>query len=107
MNYWLFYLTTLSLLAGAMTPAHAAALPITLVSTGSVWKYLDDGTDQGTAWRGTNFNDTAWASGPGELGYGDLPDLRPEATVLCCSNAASKFITYYFRRAIEIGRAHV
>jgi Bacterial Ig domain len=74
------------------------ALPITLISTNSVWKYLDDGTDQGTAWRGTNFADGTWASGPGELGYGDLPDGRPEATVLCCSNAVSKFITYYFRR---------
>ena len=82
-----------------------ASTPVTLIATGAVWKYLDDGTDQGTAWRGTNFNDSAWASGPAELGYGDLTDGRPEATVLCCSNAATKFITYYFRRAIIVTNA--
>ena len=79
-----------------------AGTSVTLIATGSVWKYLDDGTDQGTAWRALAFNDNSWPAGPGELGYGDLPDGRPEATVLCCSNAASKFITYYFRRAITL-----
>src|SRR5437764_1415412 len=29
----------------------AVSAEVSLVSTGSVWKYLDDGTDQGTAWR--------------------------------------------------------
>src|SRR5436309_15912870 len=41
-----------------------------LVPRGSVWKYLDNGSDQGAAWQGTNFNDSAWASGPARLGYG-------------------------------------
>lgn len=26
----------------------------TLVATGSVWKYLDNGSDQGTAWTGSS-----------------------------------------------------
>jgi hypothetical protein len=71
---------------------------LVLVPSQSVWKYLDDGSNQGTAWAGTNFNDASWASGLAELGYGDLPDGQPEATVICCSNAAVKNITYYFRR---------
>jgi hypothetical protein len=71
---------------------------LVLVPSGSVWKYLDDGTDQGTNFAQTNFNDSAWASGPGELGYGDLPDGRPEATVMCCSNAVTHPFTHYFRR---------
>jgi hypothetical protein len=73
-----------------------------LVSTGSVWKYNDTGANLGTAWRMPGYNDSAWPSGPAELGYGDLPEGRPEATVLCCSNAASKFITYYFRRIFTV-----
>src|SRR5687768_4199634 len=50
----------------------------TFVSAGSVWKYLDNGSDQGTAWRGTSFSDSSWASGPAELGYGDAGEARPE-----------------------------
>jgi len=37
----------------------------------SSWKYLYDGTDQGTAWRAYGFNDSSWGSGPGQLGFGD------------------------------------
>jgi hypothetical protein len=31
---------------------------------GSVWNYLDDGSDQGTAWVQPGFDDRTWASGP-------------------------------------------
>lgn len=71
----------------------------TFVPAGSVWKYLDDGTDQGTAWIGTNFNDSAWLSGPAELGYGD----GGEATVLGFGpDGSNKYITYYFRRIFVV-----
>lgn len=70
-----------------------------LVSTGAVWKYLDTGSSQGTAWRSLSFDDSNWASGPAELGYGDSGDGRPEATVVSFGpNAGSKHITTYFRR---------
>ena len=42
-------------------------------SAAAVWKYLDNGTDQSTQWRARDFNDSAWASGPSELGYADSP----------------------------------
>ena len=45
---------------------------------GAVWRYLDNGSDQGTAWRAAAFNDTGWKSGAAELGYGD----GDEATVV-------------------------
>jgi len=51
---------------------------ITLLPAGSTWKYLDNGSDQGTAWQAPDFNDSAWASGPAQLGYGD----GDEATVI-------------------------
>jgi acid phosphatase type 7 len=70
---------------------------------GSVWKYLDDGSNQGTAWQAPGFSDAGWASGASELGYGD----GDENTVLNagCTPVAScgtKFITTYFRKQISI-----
>ncbi len=46
---------------------------VSLVSTGSVWRYLDIGPDQGTNWRRTDFDDNAWASGTGKFGTNDSP----------------------------------
>lgn len=75
----------------------------TLVSSGSVWKYLDTGEDLGTVWREPGFDDSAWPSGPAELGYGDDKDGRPEATVIRYgTNSSNRHITYYFRRTIEV-----
>ena len=73
--------------------------PQTLVAYGSSWKYLDNGTNQGTAWRGTGFSDATWASGNAQLGYGD----GDEATIVSYgSNASNKYITTYFRKTISI-----
>src|SRR6185503_1333813 len=47
------------------------SFPRMLLAQGAVWKYLDNGTDQGTNWIRPNFDDSAWPSGPAELGYGD------------------------------------
>jgi subtilisin-like proprotein convertase family protein len=75
-------------------------LDVTLISTGSVWKYLDTGVDQGTAWKEPDFEDGSWPSGPAELGYGDTTEGRPEATVLEFGGVANrKHITYYFRQS--------
>ena len=74
-------------------------VPVSLIATGSVWKYLDDGSDQGTAWRTAAFNDTFWASGPGILGYGDTN----EATVLTYGpDMNNKYTNYYFRRFFTV-----
>ncbi|CAN5535369.1 hypothetical protein BH11BAC2_BH11BAC2_02840 [soil metagenome] len=63
-----------------------------LIPLSSIWKYKSDGSNQGTAWRATAFNDAAWLSGAAELGYGDAP-----VTTLTSSK-----ITYYFRKAVTI-----
>jgi tartrate-resistant acid phosphatase type 5 len=74
----------------------------TLVAAGSTWKYLDNGTDQGTAWRSTTFNDSAWKSGAAQLGYGD----GDEATVVGYGpNAGVKYITTYFRTSFNVADA--
>jgi len=49
-----------------------------LVTMGSsVWKYLYDGSNQGTAWRMPGFNDASWGSGAGQLGFGDNDETTP------------------------------
>src|SRR5439155_913020 len=45
--------------------------PTTLIPVGSTWRYLDNGSNQGTAWRSVSFDDSAWKSGAAQLGYGD------------------------------------
>lgn len=70
-----------------------------IVSYGSSWKYLDNGSNQGTAWRASAFNDASWASGNGELGYGD----GDETTIVSYGgNSSAKYITTYFRKNITI-----
>jgi hypothetical protein len=80
----------------------SALSQVTLVSTGAVWKYLDNGSDQGIAWKASAFDDSSWASGPAQLGYGD----GDEATVVSFGlDANNKYITTYFRRAFNVPNA--
>ncbi len=59
-----------------------------LVARGSNWRYHDNGSDLGTAWRAVDFDDSNWSTGSAEFGFGD----DDESTVL-----QSGHITYYFR----------
>ena len=43
----------------------------TIVPAGSEWRYLADGTDQGTNWRGAAFEDANWPAGSAPLGFGE------------------------------------
>ena len=74
----------------------------TLISAGDTWNYLDNGSNQGTAWQAVAFNDSGWASGPAQLGYGD----GDEATVVSYgSDANNKYITTYFRNTFSVADA--
>ncbi|HWI59238.1 MAG TPA: hypothetical protein VNZ22_18570, partial [Bacillota bacterium] len=68
-----------------------------LVPAGSVWRYLDAGTNAGTAWHAPEYDDSGWPFGRAELGFGDSKDSRPEATQVRSNN-----ITYYFRHAFVV-----
>ena len=70
-----------------------------LVPAGSAWRYLDDGTDQGTAWRAPAFDDSSWAAGAAELGYGDGDEAT---TVSYGPDANDKYVTTYFRHAFNV-----
>lgn len=74
----------------------------TLIPLGATWKFLDNGSDQGTAWRETAFSDSSWASGLAELGYGD----GDERTVVSFGgNSSTKHITTYFRHTFNAPNA--
>jgi tartrate-resistant acid phosphatase type 5 len=78
----------------------ADVLPLVpLIAAGSSWKFLDDGSDQGTAWQQGDFDDTSWLSGQAELGYGD----GDEATLVSFGpDLSAKFITTYFRKRFTV-----
>ena len=68
-----------------------------LVVYGASWKWRFDGVDQGTAWRDGVFDDSTWASGNAELGFGDAD----EATVIWPGTTPTPW-TSYFRRQITV-----
>src|SRR6059036_2292284 len=91
-------LPNVALAAAACICASLSLSAQTLVPTNSFWRYLDNGSDQGTEWSSYFFDDSGWAEGQAELGYGDAVDGRPEATVVSYRNEpTNKYITTYFR----------
>lgn len=87
-------------LSGATSSAQTVLVP-----TGSVWNYLDNGSNQGTAWQASGFNDNTWKSGPAQLGYGDgdeVTRVEDNATAGYVSTDTDRYITTYFRKAFEV-----
>jgi hypothetical protein len=72
---------------------------VTWIPKGSTWRYLDTGVDPGASWRSPAFDDSAWKSGKGILGYGD-PGLA--TTVGFGGNANAKYITTLFRLKFNV-----
>ena len=71
----------------------------TFIALNGSWKYLDNGSNQGTAWKEVGYSDQSWASGNGEFGYGD----GDEGTIVSYGgNSNNKHITTYFRKSITI-----
>ncbi|MGE3310709.1 MAG: lamin tail domain-containing protein, partial [Limisphaerales bacterium] len=70
----------------------------TWIASGSSWRYLDDGSNQGTAWRQAGFNDAAWRQGNAQFGYGD----GDEVTSLRSAVNGARSTTFYFRRTFNV-----
>jgi hypothetical protein len=96
---------------GAISPSAILATydtngdgPQDFISTGDLWLYLADGSDQGTVWRNPDYNDDAWLEGASELGYGEndeatdigFVDTDPDTP------ANQRNATSYFRKHITI-----
>jgi hypothetical protein len=76
-----------------------------LVSQGATWSYLDNGSDQGTAWKEPGFDDSGWNTGNGPLGYGSHGEATGGTEVGYGGNANNKHITTYFRHAFTVVHA--
>ena len=74
----------------------SAASSTTLIASNSNWRYLADGSDQGTAWRNAGFDDSGWSNGVAKLGFGG------DGEVTSIGDATNSFITFYFGRALPI-----
>jgi hypothetical protein len=72
--------------------------PVELVALGSTWRYKDDGSDQGTAWRSRTFADGSWDQGPARLGF----QVGGEATV---TRTTGRPVTSYFRHHFSLADA--
>ena len=73
-----------------------------LIQSNALWKYLDDGSNQGIIWRELLFNDSGWKSGAAELGFGD----GDEATTLNKNGTNGQHTTtFYFRHYFVVSNA--
>ena len=71
----------------------------TFIRLGDTWRYLDDGSDQGTAWRDAGFDDAGWQEGEAQLGYGSGDETT---AVGFGPDAENKYITTYFRKTFTV-----
>lgn len=81
-------------------PTPAVTTNLSVISLNGNWRYNDTGTDLGTEWRPTGYNDSAWPMGAGLLHFnaGAVPGAKN--TVL-----AEGRTTYYFRAAFSFSGA--
>lgn len=71
----------------------------TFVQLHDNWKYFDAGFEPAPNWKTIGYNDSSWASGFAELGYGD----GDENTVVSYGpDPNDKYVTTYFRKTIFI-----
>lgn len=73
-----------------------------LCESGATWKYLDTGIDPGSTWADIGFDDSGWAEGASQLGYGD----GDESTGISYGpDANDKYMTTWFRHHFFIADA--
>jgi hypothetical protein len=89
---------------------YSHAIPVVSGSTvllpwSSTWKYKDDGSNQGTAWRATTFDDSSWPSAQAEFGYSDGDEktlINACGTVVQTPTCTNKYFTTYLRKTITV-----
>ncbi len=76
---------------------------VILIEKNSNWKYLDNGSNQQTAWRDVSFNDSLWPSGNAKLGFGDGNNI----TILNNHQLPTQTgaATWYFRHEFTVNNS--
>ena len=86
--------------APPLDPVPAVTSNLLVVPITGTWRYNDTGTDLGTAWRATAYDDSAWPTGAGLLAFNAGPLPAATNTALAAGRAA-----YYFRRSFSFSGA--
>jgi hypothetical protein len=96
--------TTSTGTATGTSTASASAFPTgpDQIKVTDVWRFWDRGSAPDSAWTSITFDDAAWKSGRGVLGYGDSDIMT---TVDWGTDPAARFTTTYFRKSINFRRA--
>lgn len=84
----------------ASSPVRPPHVATTLLPVRSVWRYLAGPTDAGTSWRHPAYDDVAWPSGPGVLGFGE-PYI---ATGVPAGDPSNRYTTIYFRTTFVVNQ---
>jgi hypothetical protein len=71
-------------------------IDVPIFGPGEVWRFLDDGSDQGEAWREAVFPGFSWQEGPGLFGYGSAGGYA--TSISYGDDPEKKWITTYFRK---------
>src|SRR5258705_2594189 len=90
--------TCLTALTIQVFPLYAAGT-VTLIPQQSAWKYLATASAPSASWKDTGFDDGAWPSGSGPLGFGES---YIATSVPFGPNASDKYRTTYFRRSFTV-----
>lgn len=79
------------------TPPAPNTKPVTLVASGSLWNYWDEGSAPHKSWRGKDYKMTEWKQGPAPLGYGDPVETK----ISFGPDPDNKHISYFFRHQFK------
>lgn len=80
--------------------AGALAEDFALLDNGSEWNYLHDASDQGTAWRAVDFDDSAWNTGLAPFGQGFF--AQPLGTLLERNGGLTTYFRTEFNASTEL-----
>ena len=91
-----------STLASVTVFVQAVSANPELIPSGSVWRYLDSGVDQGAGWIQPSFIDAGWSNGPAKFGFNNNGNSSIATVLSYGSDSANKYPAYYFRRSFVV-----
>src|ERR1051325_8945716 len=87
---------TLLAVVALQVAVSASAQQILVGATNSIWSYLADGSDQGTAWLLPDFNDSSWPTGRALFGNDPTAGYPfPFVTAIPGPNTGGPITVYY------------
>lgn len=80
-----------------------ALVDLPLIALESTWSHNATDGDLGTLWKSPAYDDSAWLTGPGPLGYGNINDAGTPIPITTTVNSPiPRQPTSYFRRTFEV-----